>query len=439
MTKLLTFLSCLAAATSGLPELEVLRKKLGDAESQLKARSDECDRLREVEGELGEAIKQMTTSAATLKQEHEAELLQMVKAQEVLQKERDDAVAGLEAAKTSHQKELLAAQGQAGNAMEALLEIDDMLSGKFPAAVADMVAFLPPSGLTLLVPITGCWRSTQTAAIAAVETSRQVRRAEGEEIAENAEWGPVDYVEATKARLPLLKGALFVFKTGISKLNRLLWNRQDEPEVRESSEAVAAMLRAAPRRVEHLLDSAVRAGAQTALMLVRSWYPGLDLSVLTGMRAGSDEDVSSVWPDICHRAAMIKTNINPLEYAPYLDSDGNPLEMATFSDLIYSTTSSSDAGAGAEDTGAKPGGSHRTTSSSGEYAMSDPNTEGSASSGQPEGQAAAQRDEDASTSKPGPAEETATPQAEPSTSAATPATSSKATTSASGGGAVPPA
>ena len=34
-----------------------------------------------------------------------------------------------------------------------------------------------------------------------------------------------------------------------------------------------------------------------ALMLVRSWYPGLDLSVLTGMRVGSDEDVSSVWPD----------------------------------------------------------------------------------------------------------------------------------------------
>ena len=74
----------------------------------------------------------MTASAATLKKEHEAELLQMVKAQEVLQKERDDAVAGLETAKTSHQKELLAAQGQTGNAMEALLEIDDMLSGKSP-------------------------------------------------------------------------------------------------------------------------------------------------------------------------------------------------------------------------------------------------------------------------------------------------------------------
>ena len=237
----------------------------------------------------------------------------------------------------------------------------------------------------------------------------------------------------------MLKGALFVFKAGISKLNRLLWPSEGQPEMHESNEAVAAMLRAAPRRVDHLLDSAVRAGAQAALMLVRSWYPGLDLSVLTGMRVGSDEDVSSVWPDICHRAAVIKSNINPLEYAPYLDSDGNPLEMATFSDLIYSTSSSSDAGAGEEDTGAKPGGSRRTTSSSGEYTMSDPNAEGSASSGQPEGQAAARQDEDVGTSQPGPAEEPPARQAEPRTSEAPPTAPSTATTPASGDGAVPPA
>ena len=132
MKTVLTFLSCRAAATSNLPELEALWKKLGEAESQLKARSDECDRLRKVEGELSETVKQLSGSAVTMKQEHEAELLRLVKVEEALQKERDDAVAGLEAAKTSHQKELLAAQGQTGNAMEALLEIDDMLSGNSP-------------------------------------------------------------------------------------------------------------------------------------------------------------------------------------------------------------------------------------------------------------------------------------------------------------------
>ena len=119
-------------------------------------------------------------------------------------------------------------------------------------------------------------------------------------IAEGAAWSPAKYVEAASARLPMVKGAIFVFKAGITKLNRLLWPSEDQPEMHESNEAVAAMLRVAPRRVDHLLDSAVRAGAQAALMLVRSWYLGLDLSVLTGMRAGLDEDVSAVWPAICH-------------------------------------------------------------------------------------------------------------------------------------------
>ena len=56
----------------------------------------------------------------------------------MLQKERDDAIAGLEAAKTSHQRALLAAQGQASDAYAALSEIDDQLSGKFPPVTSDL-------------------------------------------------------------------------------------------------------------------------------------------------------------------------------------------------------------------------------------------------------------------------------------------------------------
>ena len=73
-----------------------------------------------------------------MKQEHEAELLRLVKVEEALQKERDDAVAGLEAAKTSHQRALLAVHGQASDAYAALSEIDDQLSGKFPPATSDL-------------------------------------------------------------------------------------------------------------------------------------------------------------------------------------------------------------------------------------------------------------------------------------------------------------
>ena len=139
MKLILTCLDFLAAAASALPELETLRKKLGEVEGQLKARNEECGRLQKVEGELNNTVKQLTNSAAVLKQEHEAELIRLVKIEEMLQKERDDVVAGLEAAKTSHQQALLAAQGLARDAHAALSEIDDQLSGKllllpFPAS-----------------------------------------------------------------------------------------------------------------------------------------------------------------------------------------------------------------------------------------------------------------------------------------------------------------
>ena len=173
-------------------------------------------------------------------------------------------------------------------------------------------------------------------------------------------------------------------------------------------------------------------------MLVRSWYPGLDPSVLTKMRAGSDTDVDAAWPAICHRAAEIRRSINPLEYTPYLDAEGNPMEMPAFSDLVYSMSSSSEAGAGPGDTGASPDGAYHTTSSSDEYAMSDANAEGSASSGQAQGQADVRRTDDAGTSQPGPVEEPPAPQAEPKTTAATSATPPEASMPASGEGAVPP-
>ena len=99
----MTCLVFLAVAASALPELEMPRKKLGEVEGQLKARDEECSRLLKVEGELNTTVKQLTNSAAALKQEHEAKLIRLVKIEETLQKERDDAVAGLEAAKTSYQ------------------------------------------------------------------------------------------------------------------------------------------------------------------------------------------------------------------------------------------------------------------------------------------------------------------------------------------------
>ena len=73
------------------------------------------------------------------------------------------------------------------------------------------------------------------------------------------------YVSATIARLPLIKGAILTFKTSIAKLNRPLWPADQQPGVLFNTQDVIDMLRAAPRRVDALLDSVVRAGAKTAL------------------------------------------------------------------------------------------------------------------------------------------------------------------------------
>ena len=65
-----------------------------------------------------------------------------------------------------------------------------------------------------------------------------------------------------------------------------------------------------------------------------SWYPALDLNLLAGMRAGSNNDLQAVWVDIIHRAAEIGSWINPWEYVPYLDDNGAPIPEATMNELL---------------------------------------------------------------------------------------------------------
>ena len=55
----------------------------------------------------------------------------------------------------------------------------------------------------------------------------------------------------------------------------------------------------------------------------------LDLNLLGAMRAGSDNDLQTVWVHISHRAAEIVSWINPREYVPYLDDNGAPIPKAT--------------------------------------------------------------------------------------------------------------
>ena len=91
----------------------------------------------------------------------------------------------------------------------------------------------------------------------AIADSRQARRENGEAVEETAPWSPHKCVLATRVRLPLVKGALCAFKTGVVKLNSLIWPISGLPGAPDTTANVVNMLWAAPRRINALLDSPV--------------------------------------------------------------------------------------------------------------------------------------------------------------------------------------
>ena len=122
--------------------METLKKRLSEVEDQLKERTasvgaltQERDRLLLVEGELNGTVQRLTGEVTNLKRVHRAELDQLVEArmtvEEGLQKERDDAIQKLEVDTSTHRRAMLAAQGQASEALAALCEMDEQISGKF--------------------------------------------------------------------------------------------------------------------------------------------------------------------------------------------------------------------------------------------------------------------------------------------------------------------
>ena len=92
----------------------------------------------------------------------------------------------------------------------------------------------------------GSWPTTQEAAEKAVQDHRQALRADGAMVDEVAPWSSNEIILATLARIPLLKGALCSFQTGVEKLNRLLWPAAQLPTTPDTTTQVTAMLVAAP-------------------------------------------------------------------------------------------------------------------------------------------------------------------------------------------------
>ena len=156
---------------------------------------------------------------------------------------------------------------------------------------------------------------------------------------------------ALNARIPLVKGALCAYKTGVQKLNRRLFRSRAQPVPNKTSEDITRNLKVAPRQLDLMLNSAFRSGAQASLAIVKSWYPTVDLDLFRALRDGSDAEVGAAWTEICHTAAELSDNVDLLEYTPRLDDAGRPIPAPELSGLQYTSSEDTNSRAAPHDQG----------------------------------------------------------------------------------------
>src|SRR3954468_11024289 len=166
------------------------------------------------------------------------------------------------------------------------------------------------------------------------------------------------------ARIPVIKGISLSFKLGILKIAELLWPPGElkiglqrmkhvvgssaesvEPEIIEEEESdkgeapnatteqTRLPLKAIPRRIDALLDSAGRTGAQTTLQTVLSWYPQVKLANIQTIRDGAADLFERTYAEVNRLASTMVNWFSPYDYTPYLDEEGNPLAPTSLSGL----------------------------------------------------------------------------------------------------------
>src|ERR1041385_4157856 len=153
------------------------------------------------------------------------------------------------------------------------------------------------------------WPESEAADYAAVAKSREETVAAGGtcQLEDNV-WTRHEYLLGTEARIPVIKGIALSFKLGILKIAESLWSPTElkvglqkmrhaagtsaeirEPETLDeedsdkgeapnaTTEQTQILLKAIPRRIDVLLNSAGRTSAETTLQTVLSWYPQVKL------------------------------------------------------------------------------------------------------------------------------------------------------------------
>jgi len=209
------------------------------------------------------------------------------------------------------------------------------------------------------------WPESEAAAYAAVAKSREETVAAGGtcQLEDNV-WTRHEYLIGTEARIPVIKGIALSFKLGILKIAESLWSPTElkvglqkmrhaagssaeirEPETLDeedsdkgeapnaTTEQTRILLKAIPRRIDVLLNSAGRTGAETALQTVLSWYPQVKLSQLYSLRDNAADLLEKTYTEVNRLASTMVNWFSPYDYTPYLDEGGNPLAATSISGL----------------------------------------------------------------------------------------------------------
>ncbi|XP_051207713.2 uncharacterized protein [Lolium perenne] len=106
----------------------------------------------------------------------------------------------------------------------------------------------------------------------------------------DAHWDGYDYLVALSARVQHMRSVdrlLADLPAAAIQVFKVLWPEEELPG---NITLTAARLNDAGHRIREWQCSAARAGADTALRSVCSWYPALDLDALQGVRADAPTD-----------------------------------------------------------------------------------------------------------------------------------------------------
>ena len=177
----------------------------------------------------------------------------------------------------------------------------------------------------------GLFPETQEAADAAVNAHRAEQRELGAEIDAYAAWSFPELVLACESRLRAMEEQMCrLFDAGLGMVSGL-W---PDAVVPSTVSRLARWLEAGVERLGLWRASAARAGAETALRFVVSWYPGLDLDRLAAQRAGAAEDLAAKAQRIAGRASYLAAFAPHDEFVVERTEDGEELPTDTLGLLL---------------------------------------------------------------------------------------------------------